>query len=137
MAAKITDPTMLRARAMKEAEVESFVEKSCADLGIRYMHTHRSQYSPAGYPDDTIVGNGLLGFAENKRQTEKPSAAQQGWLDDLRATGALVFVWRPMDMLDGTILRDLVPFIGSQALRQATARATGWDPVLHGVGQRP
>lgn len=96
-------------------------------LGWLAYHTHRSDRSPAGFPDLTLVhpGEGLLRFAELKRQRKsaKPSPAQVEWLEALRTVeratlddhvlyaGApqpvTVHLWRPLDLLDGTIERVL------------------------------
>lgn len=90
-------------------------------LGWLGYHTHRSDRSPAGFPDLALVhpGAGRLIFAELKRQrrSAKPTAAQMEWLDALEsvryAAGdyeqappfepVRVYLWRPLDLLDGTI----------------------------------
>jgi hypothetical protein len=94
------------AKAMSEAALEENVRVACRDLGLMYYHTHRAQHSPAGFPDDVIVGNRVI-YRELKRQREKPSPAQQEWLDRLEAVGEDVGVWRPSDWLDGTIIETL------------------------------
>lgn len=99
-------------------------------LGWRGYHTHRSQHSPAGFPDLVLVRRGRLVFAELKRQADRyqPTPAQAAWLEDLRevedaardhALGRSVTIdrdprpdlppvvsvhlWRPLDLLDGTV----------------------------------
>lgn len=80
-------------------------------LGWLGYHTHRSQHSPAGFPDLCLVRDGRLIFAELKRQAakHKPTPAQVAWLDALddvavRAAAAVtVYLWRPLDLLDGTV----------------------------------
>lgn len=88
-------------------------------LGWRGYHTHRSQHSPAGFPDLVLVRRGRLVFAELKRQaaSHRPTPEQEAWLEDLTevgdrgrllgasATNGLVdvYLWRPLDLLDGTI----------------------------------
>ena len=99
-------------------------------LGWRGYHTHRSQHSPAGFPDLTRVKAGRLIFAELKTERGKTSPEQDAWLADLEAVELLgrdhalgrsvtivtkpvleplvrVYVWRPADLLDGTIARAL------------------------------
>jgi hypothetical protein len=95
-------------------------------------HTHRSQHSPAGFPDLCLVhpSAGLLKFAELKRERrgkrDDPTPAQVEWLDALESVeraavyldtyreaeaptyGASppiveVHLWRPSDLLDGSI----------------------------------
>lgn len=85
-------------------------------LGWRGYHTHRSQHSPAGFPDLCLVRAGRLIFAELKTERGKTSTEQDAWLDDLDAVEAeleriyrsrpgvvSVYVWRPSDLLEGRI----------------------------------
>lgn len=88
-------------------------------LGWRGYHTHRSQHSPAGFPDLTLVRGGVLVFAELKTERGKTTPEQDAWLEDLglvadRAaaqdpTGVPVplivdvHLWRPSDLLEGRI----------------------------------
>ena len=92
--------------------------------GLAY-HTHRSDRSPAGFPDLVLVNvrAGRLVFAELKRQRKsaKPSPAQVAWLEGLEQVRysagdyeqhppfepVRVYLWRPLDLLDGTIERIL------------------------------
>lgn len=48
-----------------------------------------------GLPDLVIAKGGAVWLVELKRDTEKPTAAQQRWLD---AGGWLCGVWRPRDL---------------------------------------
>ena len=92
--------------------------------GWRGYHTHRSDRSPAGFPDLVLVKGYRLIFAELKRQKGgKTSTAQLEWLEDLERLTRLpqvhhgdcpevpspveVYLWRPLDLLDGTIERIL------------------------------
>lgn len=95
------------ARAMLEKTLQEAVRRLALAGGWRYYHTHRSQHSPAGFPDVCIVRDGVLLFAELKRETGKLSDEQQAWLDDLRAAGVEVYVWRPSDLLTGAIAQRL------------------------------
>lgn len=86
-------------------------------LGWLGYHTHRSDRSPAGFPDLVLVRGPRLIFAELKRQARsaKPTPAQEEWLDrlgvveravaDANATVASVevYLWRPEDLLDRSI----------------------------------
>lgn len=118
------------AGAMREAELQENVRQQSILTGWLYYHTHRSQHSPAGFPDTVCIritgGDFRLLFAELKREDENPSDAQQEWLSKLtefskrisqlsRFTKGLgfslrldVFVWRPTQWLDGTIEKALV-----------------------------
>lgn len=124
------------AARMTEAQLQAAVlgtrrRPGLADsLGWLGYHTHRSDRSPAGFPDLVLVhpGRARLAFAELKRQKgANPSPAQREWLDALgviadrvvrpgtapaavpeQITGKPVasvdvYLWRPLDLLDGTI----------------------------------
>lgn len=76
------------------------------DPEMLYYHTHISKHSPAGFPDVTIVmpSRGRLIFAELKQQRARPTLAQLNWLDALSFLGGVeVYLWRPLDLLEGTI----------------------------------
>lgn len=94
------------AKAMREKALEQHVADACKTLRLLRYHTHRAQHSPAGFPDDVIVGNAIL-YRELKREGEKPSPAQQEWLDRLAALGQDVGVWRPTDWFSGRIMAEL------------------------------
>lgn len=88
-------------------------------LGWRGYHTHRSEHSPAGFPDLCLVKDGRLVFAELKTERGKTTEDQDGWLEDLGIVEDVarhrttvedahrpivsVYLWRPSDLLDGTI----------------------------------
>lgn len=128
------------AKAMTEDELLAAVlgtpRKPGLALALGWMgyHTHRSQHSPAGFPDLCLVhpGAGRLVFAELKREKRSnPTPAQVAWLDALgviadrvvrpgtiparvpeQITGhpvasVDVYLWRPSDLLDGSIERIL------------------------------
>lgn len=114
------------AEAMPERELQENVRQLCKRLGCLYYHTHRSDRSPAGFPDCVIVTNqSELIFAELKNQKALPSPAQRAWLDALedvteRVPWQGVYLWRPMDWLDGTIERALIGCEESQWDWEAT-----------------
>lgn len=100
-------------------------------LGWMGYHTHRSDRSPAGFPDLTLVhpGAGRLIFAELKRQSPraKPTPEQVAWINGVNAvsdsiasdlaaerlwsefavpeppTRVIAVLWRPLDLLDGIV----------------------------------
>lgn len=108
------------AAAMSEDALEAGMRSILKDLGLRLayhpwkLHAKRAK---TGFPDWTIVGIGGLMFRELKRQREKPTRAQQEWLDALTAAGANADVWRPSDLLSGRVARELAALagIGGQA----------------------
>lgn len=116
------------ARAMTEAQLLDAVlgtpRKPGLALALGWLgyHTHRSQHSPAGFPDLTLVKDGRIVFAELKTERGKTSEDQDEWLEALGQVEAedridlasrdleglvepavTVHLWRPRDLLDGTI----------------------------------
>jgi hypothetical protein len=74
-------------------------------------HTHRSDHSPAGFPDLCMVRGRRIVFAELKREKGKTTPAQDQWLKalllvaDVSGGAVQVYVWRPSDV--GTIMEVL------------------------------
>lgn len=106
MSARLT-PEQRADRQVLEKVLQEAVRRLALAGGWRYYHTHRSQHSPAGFPDVCAVRGDELLFAELKRETEKPNPEQQAWLDDLAAAGVEVHVWRPSDLRTGVIAERL------------------------------
>jgi len=66
--------------------------------GWRVYFAWRSDHSPAGFPDLTLVRGERLVFAELKRHDGKLTEPQEAWLADLgRVAGVAVFCWKPVD----------------------------------------
>lgn len=103
------------AAAMSEdrgpTSLDAHVRKLVSDLGLRWYHTHDSRRSPSGFPDLVIVGRRVI-YRELKRESGKPSPAQEEWLGVLAEAGEDVGVWRPSDLLSGRIARELVAISG-------------------------
>jgi hypothetical protein len=51
----------------------------------------------AGWPDLVLLRRPRVLFVELKREGEHPTTEQIAWLDDLRACGQDVRLWRPGD----------------------------------------
>lgn len=98
----------LRAKEMKEHELQEWVRRLARDLGCMFYHTWNSQKSAAGFPDCVIItqDNRLI-VAELKREHTKPSAAQLGWLAAFRDAGVETYIWRPSDFISCEIHRIL------------------------------
>lgn len=89
----------LFADTLSEKDWQRTVTELATARGWRWYHPYDSRKSQSGFPDLTLVhaGFGRLIFAELKTESGKESADQLNWLDDLRATKAEVYVWRPSD----------------------------------------
>jgi hypothetical protein len=108
----------LVADAMSENELEQHMRRILADLpGVLAYHTHDSRHSASGYPDWTLVGPRGVLFRELKRQAKKPTPQQAGWLVALKRAGQDAGVWRPAQLLDGTIGRELAALAGLVSAR--------------------
>lgn len=93
----------------------AYTEKAWAQVVVDYAElrgwlvyrTWRSDHSPAGYPDLTMVRGARLVVAELKSQKGKLSPAQTGWLARLGAVPGIEVYgpWRPSDW---TAVRDLL-----------------------------
>lgn len=92
---------------MTEAQLQQAVCDFLNLTKMRYYHTFDSRRSQPGFPDLVIVGRGGILYRELKTETGKVSAAQQAWLDALKAVGADARVWRPEDLNSGTIWREI------------------------------
>jgi hypothetical protein len=71
-----------------------------------------------GWLDLTIVGSRVL-WRETKSTHGRVEPEQQMWIDALTAAGEDVKVWRPIDLLNGTIGRELAAVrVRPRSLRQ-------------------
>ena len=101
----MTGPRVIPARTMTERDLTRFVADTARTFGWHRYHTHRSDFSPAGWPDEALcrvdrhTGTGRLVLAELKSATGKLSDAQRTWLDLLgQVPGLEVYLWRPADI---------------------------------------
>jgi hypothetical protein len=78
-----------------EAEFLESVRKLARLLGWAFYHTNRSEKSEAGFPDAVLVKRPRVIFAELKSDRGKVTPAQRAWIDELRACGQEVYIWRP------------------------------------------
>jgi hypothetical protein len=101
---------------MSEAELQRLVAELCARLGLAHYHTHDSRRSEPGFPDSVIIGSGIL-FRELKSRDGVLKPEQRRWGSRIERAGGDWAVWRPSDLLDGTILNQLL------AIRPAVRRS--------------
>jgi hypothetical protein len=96
------------AKTMFESQLQAKVRRHAHQYGFTLIyHTHRSERSDPGFPDLVMVKGARLLFVELKAQAKYPTPTQREWLIALSNTAAEVYVWRPSDLLDGTIDRIL------------------------------
>jgi hypothetical protein len=97
-----------RAAAMTEAELMEAIRTMIKDLGLHAFHAADSRRSwGRGYPDLTIAGRGGMLWRECKTESGSLAPEQRQWGDALKRAGQNWRVWRPADLLDGSIGREL------------------------------
>lgn len=97
------------AKHMLEETLRQRVKALARELGWMSYHTYNSQKSDKGWPDMALVHpkRGRFMVRELKRQKGKATKQQNEWLDAMWLAGVDVGIWRPMDLFDETILREL------------------------------
>ena len=100
---------MTVARNMSEKTLQSRVEQLARELGWLFYHTHDSRRSEAGFPDIVFVHptGGRIVVRELKNMKGSPSPAQKTWLAGFENAGIDTGIWRPIDLLDETVLNTL------------------------------
>jgi hypothetical protein len=88
----------VRVLVQPEAVLQTQVLALARLYNWRWYHTHDSRHSPPGFPDLVLVRGNRVIFAELKTQRGRLSVDQTAWLEDLRATCAEVYCWRPADL---------------------------------------
>lgn len=86
---------------INESQFQRLVTETATVYGWLCVHFRQMVGNPSGWPD-------LIMFAEHrptilaelKTEKGKVSPKQQEWHDNLRAHGAIVYVWRPSDYDD-------------------------------------
>ncbi len=106
---------------MTERELQEHVRRLCADLGLYHYHPHDSRRSQGGWPDSTILNmrTGILIFRELKSATGQLSSEQKAVGYALRAGGHDWAVWRPIDLLDGSVGAELARLAGRRVRIEA------------------
>ena len=94
---------------MTEVELQGKIRRLAKLRGFTHIyHTHMSKRSDAGFPDLVMIKDGRLLFAELKKQKGSRTTPEQlEWLSALTEAGVENYLWRPSDLIDGTIDRIL------------------------------
>lgn len=95
------------AAAMSEDELLAQVRRACVALRLRTYHTYSSRRSEPGFPDLVIVGPRGVLWRELKTARGRLTEPQKDWLGDLTQAHQNAAVWRPIDLLNGTIVTEL------------------------------
>lgn len=106
---------------MTERELQNQVQLMCAQLGLYHYHAHDSRRSASGFPDSWIINlrTGRAMFRELKTATGQLTPEQKHLGYALAAGGHDWQVWRPADLRDGTIARQLAHLAGKLRLETA------------------
>lgn len=94
---------------MSETALQAQIMALAFDLGWLAYHTHDSRRSNPGWPDLALCHpkRGRFMVRELKKMNGRVSPEQRKWLDALRTADVDARIWRPVDLLDGTILDEL------------------------------
>lgn len=96
---RVVDPAVRAVPAMTEREFTRAVADLARLFGWERYHTHRSDFSPAGWPDEVLCRPPRLVVAELKSDKGKASEAQRRWLDLLAHVETVEpYLWRPADL---------------------------------------
>ena len=99
---------------MTERELQEQVRLMCTQLGLYHYHTHDSRRSNSGFPDSFIMNRrtGRIFWRELKTQSGQITSEQRAVGYALAAGGHDWSVWRPADLLDGSIAAALAALAG-------------------------
>lgn len=97
------------ADAMTEAQLQTSVTKLAKALGWSVFHVRWSPGTTPGWPDLVLIHpvRKRTLFRELKTTTGRLSSAQVRWLGELSEAGNDSGVWRPADLMAGTIRTEL------------------------------
>ena len=126
-------PNAKAARAMLERDLQAQVRTMCDQLGLLVEHVEDSRRGRTwlpGWPDLTIVGRTVI-YRELKTEAGTLTPEQRAVGEALTRAGADWAVWRPRDLLGGTIARTLA------ALRATTAHRPRPGSAVSGVLRPP
>jgi hypothetical protein len=108
---------------MTEAELQEQVRLMCNQLGLYHYHPHDSRRSAAGWPDSVIISQRTRRIIFRELKTERGILTSEqkrvGYL--LVAAGEDWAVWKPHDLYDGSIQRELVELSGHRVMTAWTA----------------
>lgn len=94
---------------MSEDALQAQIMALAFDLGWLAYHTHDSRRSNPGWPDLALCHpkRGRFMVRELKKSNGRVTPEQRKWIHALGESGIDVGVWRPAELLDGTVLAEL------------------------------
>lgn len=95
------------ADAMTEAILLAHVKRLARELGWLVYHTRDSRGSDPGFPDLHLVRGTRILYRELKTAKGRIRPEQAVYIERLALAGADVAVWRPANLTDGTIAKEL------------------------------
>jgi len=108
----------LAAAAMPEDKgpdsLEAHLRKLLKDLGLYGFHPRNSRGSEPGWPDWVIIGRGGILYRELKTEHGTLTSEQRSVGSLITRAGGNWSVWRPRDLLNGTIARQLTDIAAIQ-----------------------
>lgn len=101
-------PARLIVSRMTETELMEKIRSACKDLGLLAFHDYDSRRSwGPGFPDLVVAGPRGVIFRECKDMRNQLSPDQRKWRHMLAVGSADYGLWRPSDLLDNGIAREL------------------------------
>jgi hypothetical protein len=88
---------------VKEADLLRAVEAMARKRGVLAYHDNDSRKNTPGLPDLILVGGDRVVWVELKTEDGRLTHEQTVWRYRLIAAGQTFHIWRPKDLLDGTI----------------------------------
>jgi hypothetical protein len=97
------------AEQMSETDLQGKIRRLARLRGFSLIyHTRDSRRSDVGFPDLVMIKGRRLLFAELKKQKGSRTTPEQlEWLSALTYVGVETYLWKPSDLIDGTIDRIL------------------------------
>lgn len=92
---------------MRESQLQDTIVQLCRVLGIAWYHPYYSRRSVPGWPDLALCGARKMILRELKTAAGRLTPEQERWGLMLRHAGQDWAVWRPDDLHNGRIQREL------------------------------
>lgn len=88
--------TTIPGEELSEEDFQARIIERAKETGWKHYHTNNSRKSVPNFPD-LVLWKTRVVFAEVKKETGEPTAGQLTTMEELKAAGAEVYLWRPSD----------------------------------------